>query len=298
MKIHYIVSIQDVPVTVQQFLQKITEKRFTVREIKQALEKGRCLVNREIERFGSRKLYEGDEIDLIEFTKEELKSTPFAFVRERVLFENEALLAYDKPAGIPTMDHGIFEIIKKAKGPLYAVHRLDKDTSGVLVFAKTKKAEEALIASFKERSVQKHYLAIVQGKFSKKNGSITSYLGKVGEFQGQSLIGPVDKAKGQLAETAWQVLSEQDDHTFIRLIPKTGRTHQLRCHMASLGHPLIGDVQYGWKHPKDFFPSSFFLHADILEVVDPQSKKRRRFSAELPAAFKLALKDLFGIGVV
>jgi RluA family pseudouridine synthase len=271
--------------TLLKILQKITENRFSVREIKHALEQNRCRVNSQVERFGSRRLYAGDQIDLIEFTKEDLKPSRFTFEQERVLFEDDALLVYNKPVGLPSIGHGLFEFLKKEKKSLYAVHRLDKDTSGVIAFAKTKQEEERLLKAFKERSVLKAYLAIVQGRLIPKKGSLTSRLGKVGEFHGQTIMGKTEK--GQMAITEWEVLKEHKEASLVQLNPKTGRTHQLRCHMASLGHPLIGDVQYGWKASRNFYPRSFFLHAALLELSG------QKFTAPLPPAFVNAVEFLF-----
>lgn len=287
MSVRYIVSSSDLPITLQRFLQKKTDSAFSVREIKLALSKNKCLVNKSIERFGSRPLYEGDIVDLIEFIKDELKTSRFAFEPTRVLFEDESLLVYDKPLGLSSIDHGLFEIILKEKGQIFAVHRLDKDTTGVIVFAKTKEAEKELHNAFKLRSVHKEYLALVQGMLSKKKGSITSYMGRVREFDGQIVMGSVEKAKGQLAITDWEVLLECNEASLVRLLPKTGRTHQIRCHMSSLGHPLVGDVQYGWKSSGTLRPSSFFLHAAVLQW------QRKRFEAPLPSHFSSMLKTLW-----
>ena len=282
------VSLNDIPVTLQQFLQKKLIG-FSVREIKRALSKNRCFVNNAVERFGSRKLYAGDTIKLTEFTKEELKSSRFIFDPARQLFEDDCILVYDKPAGLSTLDKGLFELAQKETGQLYAVHRLDKDTSGVIVFAKTKEIEVNLCQAFRKRLVHKEYLALVQGSFKENKGSISSYLGKISQFQGQMIMGSVDQKHGQIAETDWEVIKKNNQATFVRLKPKTGRTHQLRSHMASLGHPLIGDVQYGWKSSA-FCPPSFYLHASVLAFDG------MKFEAPLPHLFISALESLFGKG--
>lgn len=288
------VSASDLPATLQQYLQKMFQGAFSVREIKSALEMNRCCVNHEIERFGSRRLASGDTITVFPFTKEDVAPKRFRLDPARVLYEDEALFAYDKPAGIASIEDGLFELLKKKIGELYPLHRLDKDTSGVLIFAKTKEAENSLLDAFRKRRLTKRYLAIVKGSLKTKQGVIVSHLGKVGSFHGQTVMGAVPKTQGQLAETAWQVLCEGKGASLLVLEPKTGRTHQIRTHMAALAHPLIGDVQYGWRRPELFCPKRFLLHARSLALSLNGSTPALKIEAPLPQDFENALNVFFG----
>jgi len=274
------------PTTLLKFLREMTENRFSVRELKSALEQNRCTVNGAPERFGSRKLYKGDEVSLAAFTKEDVERQRFEYEEQRVIYEDDAILVYDKPVGIPSIDNGLFELLKKEKETLFPIHRLDKDTSGVIIFAKTPTEEAKLLKAFKERSVQKTYLGLVQGRLEGQ-GTIDNFLGKVGEYQGQTIMRAVPG--GQRAITNWTVLKAQKDASLVELKPKTGRTHQLRSHMASIQHPLIGDVQYGWKKSGSFAPKSFFLHSSTLEFKDGGF-----FTAPLPTLFTEAIEIFFG----
>lgn len=288
------VSEQELPATLQNYLQKHFQGAFSVREIKTALELNRCTVNGEIERFGSRKLSKGDTVSVIPFKKEDVTPKRHQFDSARVLYEDGQIIAYDKPAGLSSVDHGLFELIKEVKGELYALHRLDKDTTGVLLFAKSKAAEELLLNAFRQRRVRKRYLALVRGTLKKKQGTVSSNLGKIGAYQGQTVMGSVSKGKGQLAETAWQVIKEGKGASLVLLEPKTGRTHQIRSHMASLGHPLIGDVQYGWKRPEGLCPKRFLLHARSVSFMMQEDAEPIHIKSPIPQDFTNALNTLFG----
>ncbi|CRX38688.1 RluA family pseudouridine synthase [Estrella lausannensis] len=288
------VSEQQLPATLQNYLQKHFQGAFSVREIKAALELNRCTVNGEVERFGSRKLASGDTVTIIPFKKDDVSPIRHQFDSNRVLYEDAQLIAYDKPAGLSSIDHGLFELIKEVKGDLYPLHRLDKDTTGVLLFAKTKAAEELLLDAFRKRRIRKRYLALVRGTLKKERGTVSSNLGKVSSYHGQTIMGSVSKGKGQHAETAWQVLKVGKGVSLLLLEPKTGRTHQIRSHMASLGHPLIGDVQYGWKRPEGLCPKRFLLHARSVSFLMEEGAPPIHIKSPIPQDFANALNTFFG----
>ncbi len=180
------------------------------------------------------------------------------------------MLAIDKPAGMPssptrqgaagTAQHGLAAQLAAREGRaprLWVVHRLDTATSGVLVFATTRAAAAALSRAFHDRTVTKRYVAIVAGQPATDAGRIELPLLARG---GRGVVDP----RGRPAETAWQVLERLGDRTRLALEPRTGRLHQLRAHLAAIGHPVVGDRQYGGpRHGR------LLLHAAGLTIPLP-----------------------------
>ncbi len=173
------------------------------------------------------------------------------------------------------------------------VHRLDKDTSGVMVVAKTEEAFSDLQRQFRERQTQKTYLALVHGKLEPKEGAMCLPLGRSLVNRHKFTI----KLTGKTAETSWQVeryLSKGDDvFSLVKLFPKTGRTHQLRVHLAHLGHPIVGDGQYlSEKRAKSdkLWCSRQFLHA--RELCFGLKGERKCFEADLARDLQQVLREL------
>jgi len=206
------------------------------------------------------------------------------------------MLVIDKPAGLvvhpinpeqdDTLVNGLIarypEIKKVGDDALRPgiVHRLDKDTSGLMVVAKNNSAFECLKKQFQQRKVEKKYLALVMGKVKDKKGIITKAisLSKKDHRKRSALLD--DKAKK--AWTEYQVLKSFKDYTLLEVKPKTGRTHQIRVHLASIGHPIAGDKQYKFKRQP--WPENLnrqFLHATYLKFQLPDGKMME-FKSELP----------------
>jgi len=206
------------------------------------------------------------------------------------------MLVIDKPAGLvvhpinpeqdDTLVNGLIarypEIKKVGDDALRPgiVHRLDKDTSGLMVVAKNNSAFECLKKQFQQRKVEKKYLALVMGKVKDKKGIITKAisLSKKDHRKRSALLD--DKAKK--AWTEYQVLKSFKDYTLLEVKPKTGRTHQIRVHLASIGHPIAGDKQYKFKRQP--WPENLnrqFLHAAYLKFQLPDGKMME-FKSELP----------------
>ncbi len=180
------------------------------------------------------------------------------------------------------------------------VHRLDKDTSGIMVVAKKRRAHEALAHQFKQRLVRKHYLALVRGCTKTKNGAIDLPIGRH----------PTDRKKmstitrrGRPAHTRWSVRQPFDGATLLTLELKTGRTHQARVHCAAIGHPILGDPVYGGRHHADAtLPPAVrealamvgrqMLHAWRLSFKHPDSGREMTFEADLPKDMQQILKLL------
>lgn len=196
------------------------------------------------------------------------------------------------------------------------VHRLDRETSGLMVVAKTQKVFDDLQSQFKKREIQKEYVALVHGKISKDEGEIDVPIGRVGGFGKFGIV-----SGGRESKTAYKVLNrlriEEDafnkliadenknrkayfanharEYTFVTLFPKTGRTHQIRVHLKSIGHPLVSDLIYGPSKLLKFdllWCQRLFLHAKSLDFIHPDTGKRIFFESDLPQDLTQALEHL------
>ena len=202
----------------------------------------------------------------------------------RILWQDSRCLAADKPAGLLTQGRGSAEeLLRRQEGnpAIAAVHRLDKETSGVLLFAKDAEALEAAIAMFRTHRVVKHYAAIVAGRVEREMSTLTETL------------------DGERAVTHLKRLRATPDATFLSVRIETGRTHQIRRHLAGIRHPVVGDRQYGLKRtddPRLLSVTRQMLHAQELELPNPLTPGEHiRAHAPLPADFRAALK-LFSLG--
>jgi len=189
-----------------------------------------------------------------------------------IVYENKNLLVVDKPAGLlvhPAKNekNTLINYFPKAK----LVHRLDKDTSGLLLLAKNEHAYNWLKDQFKNRKVTKKYLALVQGVPKQKTGIITKSISrskKRGRIQTTAPIG-----KRRTAITRYKLLKTYGECSLLEASPKTGRTHQIRVHLASIGHPVVGDKKYKFK--RQSCPPELdrqFLHASYLKFKTPKGK--------------------------
>ena len=167
------------------------------------------------------------------------------------------------------------------------VHRLDKDTSGVIIVAKNDKSHLDLSNQIKNHTVKKTYVALVRGVIKENNATIDMPIGR-SEKERKKIA---DKRKGKNAITNFTVLKRYKNYTYIELIIETGRTHQIRVHMAEIGHPVVGDAVYSnGKNP--FNVEGQMLHAKKIEFNHPITKKRISFEAKLPEYFKDVLEKL------
>jgi len=159
------------------------------------------------------------------------------------------------------------------------VHRLDKNTSGLLIIAKTQPAFLYFKNLFQERKIEKKYIAMVYGSLEEKSGIIESPLGKIGSKQTTRIHGKKE-LKIKEAITEYRVLKRLKDYSLLEVSPKTGRTHQIRIHLNSIGHPIVGDDLYG-KKKDEFNLNRLFLHAFYLKFISP-SGKAIALEADLP----------------
>ena len=203
-----------------------------------------------------------------------------ADLQPKIIYEDENVIVLDKPAGLLSMAKGEYCPEKTLEDFGLLVHRLDRDTSGVVILAKNPTVQSFLRRQFQDRKTHKTYYAVVVGhpKMSEANIDlpIARDLKRPTTFR-------VD-ANGKESQTYYKVITENEKYSLVELKPKTGRTHQLRVHMDYLGTPILGDKVYGEEHE----PTRLFLHATSLEITLPGGE-RRIFEAPLPQEFK----DLF-----
>jgi RluA family pseudouridine synthase len=202
----------------------------------------------------------------------------------RVLFENADFLAADKPEGVVSVAEagkgGLPELLKDVfPGKLYPVHRLDREASGVIVYAKNADAHRHLNGQFDRREVRKTYLAVALGAIEANRGSIKA---PIREF-GSGRMG-VDVRRGKPSSTEWKIAERLDGATLVRVNPATGRRHQIRVHLYHIGHPIVGDLKYGDQTLQGLYPR-LMLHALAIEF-DLPSGERVTVEAPAPKSFE------------
>lgn len=201
-----------------------------------------------------------------------------------VLYEDNHLLVVNKPAGTlvqgdATGDEPLVEIAKryiKAKynkpGEVFlgVVHRLDRPVTGVVLFARTSKALARMNEQFKNRTTLKIYWAVVKNKPPHQSGSLVHWLQK-DEKKNKTTAHPVQHPQGKRSELNYEIQLGSDGYYLLRVIPVTGRSHQIRAQLATMGCPIVGDIKYGYREPNQ--DGSICLHAKRLELEHPVTKK-------------------------
>lgn len=211
----------------------------------------------------------------------------------RIIFEDDSFLIIDKAAGIVVnrSQSAKEETIEDWAAGKFIVHRLDKDTSGLLLVAKTAEAWENLKSQFKNRETVKKYLALVHGKVEPEQGTVNAPIGRnpfnrmhFGVFPG-----------GREAVTDYKIYKCYQNYTLLEVTPHTGRTHQIRVHLKYLNHPVVSDPIYGgrknYQADKKWCPR-LFLHATSLTIKHPVSGETKTFSSPLPADLQTALTGI------
>jgi len=265
-------------------------------KIQKLIEEGNILVNKEASSSG----YKVRSGDLVVFNPPSPKETEIKAEKlpVKVVYEDPDIIVVDKIAGMvvhPTADHTsgtlvnwllyhVKEMAKENDIRPGIVHRLDKNTSGLLVVGKNLDATENLKKQFASRRVRKKYLALVEGKLSKPFGVVKERIGRHPlSFQRFAV-----QEEGKEAETDYRVLEDFEKYTLLAVSPKTGRTHQIRVHLSFLGHPIAGDRLYGAKKAWQ----RLFLHASSLEFKHPTTGRELKFESPLPTDLQAFLDKL------
>ncbi|MFC1937074.1 RluA family pseudouridine synthase [Chloroflexota bacterium] len=217
-----------------------------------------------------------------------------------IVYEDDDLLVVDKPAGLtvhPAPGHPRHTLVNAilAHFPHLAdigdslrpgiVHRLDKDTSGIMIVAKNSLAQANLAEQFQRRSVAKAYMVLVKGHLMPEKGIIEAALGRDPSNRKRMAV----VTRGREARTEYRVVKYLDTYTLLEVRPQTGRTHQIRVHLSAIGYPVVGDAVYGVKSP---ILSRQFMHACRLAFRLPSSGDYVEFTSELPPDLQQALKGI------
>lgn len=279
-----IVTRDEEGATLQDFL--AGRLKVTKRAVKAMIDARVVWVNRKLVWIARHTVKAGDKVAFVVQRSTGAKQDKTAEARPhiRVLWQDDWYLAVDKPAGVLTQGRdSAEEILREQEGnrEIHAVHRLDRETSGVLLFSKNAEALEAAIAMFKTHRVVKFYAALAAGGVERQASTLTETL------------------DGERAVTHLKKVQSNAEASFLSLRIETGRTHQIRRHLAGIRHPIIGDRQYGVKHaddPRLLSVTRQMLHASELELPHPMILGQHiKAHAPLPADFRAALK-LFGLG--
>lgn len=254
----------------------------------------------------SHRLAVGDRVRIppVRLAEREAGDAPAPPLELPVLFEDDHVLAVDKPAGLAVhggsgVDHGAIERLRAGRPEakfLELAHRLDRETSGVLLLAKKRSALTALHEELRDREMDKRYLVAVAGRVRDELRRVSVALRKYSTGDGERRVA-VDEREGQEARTVFRRLERSDEFSFLEAELLTGRTHQIRVHLAHIGHPVLGDEKYG-----DFALNKalrkrglrrMFLHAARLSFTHPASGEPVRVESPLPAELEAFRRAIF-----
>ena len=258
------------------------------KRIKQYLTHGSIFVNQTKTKQFDYPLYTNDVIT-IDTNQKDKKNLSFP-----IIFEDEHILVVEKPSGLltiatnkekeKTLYHIVREYVKQTNknNKIFIVHRLDKDTSGIVIFSKDEKTKKDLQENWNNYVSLREYVAVVHGRVNKHEGKIVEYLK---ETKTHLVYASKDK-DGKEAITKYKVIKESNDYSLVQVIIETGRTNQIRVAFNNLGNPIVGDNKYGIKDNE----KRLFLHANRLKIYYPVIKKEILFEIATPQDFKKKLR--------
>ncbi len=303
-KITVMVTFDEINERMDSFLSKKTD--FTRSRIQQLIKNGDITVNGKNAKNNKKikssyKIEENDRIEIFIPETEQAEIIP-ENIKIDIIYEDEDIAVINKNAGLvvhPAQGHysgtlvnAILYHIKDLSGingeiRPGIVHRLDKDTSGLIVIAKNDKAHINLAKMFQEKKKKKTYLAILKGKLTKEKGRIVTQIGRdTDDRKKMTVIKGNDR--GKEAITNYNVICSNELFTLVKVYIETGRTHQIRVHMKYMGYPILGDMVYGRKDSE----KRQMLHAYKLEFLHPVTEKPMKFISEIPEDFRKALKNI------
>jgi 23S rRNA pseudouridine1911/1915/1917 synthase len=243
-------------------------------------------INRKVETIGTRKLVPGDKIDIYWgriFEGRELKGIS-------IVWEDQHLIVIYKPTGllsVATDKVGVtaYSILSdhiKAQNRanrIFIVHRLDRETSGLMMFARSEEVQRILQDNWKELVFERKYIAVTSGMITRKDGTFTSYLV---ENKALKVYSTLEQGAGQLAITHYKTLKRKKPYSLMEIVLETGRKNQIRVHMSDMGQPIIGDKKYG---SSDNPFNRIGLHAWILGFTHPITNEKMRYESDVPPEF-------------
>ena len=303
-KITVMVTFDEINERMDSFLSRKTD--FTRSRIQQLIKNGDITVNGKNSKNNKKikssyKIEENDRIEIFIPETEQAEIIP-ENIKIDIIYEDEDIAVINKKAGLvvhPAQGHysgtlvnAILYHIKDLSGingeiRPGIVHRLDKDTSGLIVIAKNDKAHINLAKMFQEKKIKKTYLAILKGKLTKEKGRIVTQIGRdTDDRKKMTVIKGNDR--GKEAITNYNVICSNELFTLVKVYIETGRTHQIRVHMKYMGYPILGDMVYGRKDSE----KRQMLHAYKLEFLHPVTEKPMKFISEIPEDFRKALKNI------
>ena len=256
------------------------------------------------------KLQAGDEIRIPPLRMSEAKVVlPSAnldrvsALKDAVLYENDGLMVINKPCFMPVhggsgVSYGVIEALRSIRPELHFLelaHRLDRETSGCLIVAKKRSVLRQLHEQFREKNMQKQYLALVRGVFSKRITTVRAPLAKNVLMSGERVV-RVDEVNGKPSVTDFKIRENFRDVTLVEAYPHTGRTHQIRVHLAYRSHPILGDDKYGDREFDRRFEAlgldRMFLHAEHITFTDPVINREITVYAPLPGDLENLLSNI------
>lgn len=273
--------------------------------LQKIIEKGEVRVNGKVETSKKFKLKVDDVIEF-EIPEPEVLSVEAEDIPIDIVYEDDALMIINKPIGMVvhpapgnytgTLVNALMfhaEKLSSINGVIRPgiVHRIDKDTSGLLMIAKTDVAHQSLADQLKAHTTTRKYLALVHGRINEETGTINAPIGRSSKDRLKMAV--VDRNSKE-AVTHFKVLERFKQYTLIECQLETGRTHQIRVHMAYIGHPLLGDPLYGVKKPK-IKNDGQLLHAKTLGLIHPMTGEYMEFDSEVPALFDTMIKKIRGV---
>ncbi|MBO4838884.1 MAG: RluA family pseudouridine synthase [Lachnospiraceae bacterium] len=246
---------------------------------------------------------EGEEEITVDLPEKETLAVEAEDIPLDIVFEDEYLMVVNKPKGMvvhPAPGHLtgtlVNAVLYHAAGSLSGingvlrpgiVHRIDKDTTGLLIVCKNDTAHESIAAQLRDHTITRRYTALAEGRFKEPEGEVDAPIGR--DSKNRLRMG-IDPKNGREAVTRWKVVDEFRNYTLLHCRLLTGRTHQIRVHMASIGHPLAGDVLYGGKSLGK--EPGQYLHAGLIGFTHPATGEYLEFEAPLPEYFAERLRKL------
>ncbi|MBQ1300570.1 MAG: RluA family pseudouridine synthase [Erysipelotrichaceae bacterium] len=292
----YIIKPEESGITIKDYLKKKSFSHALIANLKK-YDDG-IMVNG-VRKYTDHHLVSDDELNVCIREKPTVSRIMATEIKLSVLYEDEDLMVVDKQAGIPihpsrlnnteTLANAVANYLtdKDIDPVFHCINRLDKDTSGLTIIAKNMYAASLLSEMIRIRTIRREYLAICEGIFENKQGSVCAPITR----DGTSMIRYVDADNGEYAETDYQVTGEGNGLSLVRLTLKTGKTHQIRVHMKHIGHPLIGDRLY---NPDNTIMERQALHAQKLTFTHPVTGMNISITSDIPADMESVIRK-YGI---